>query len=50
MAAPIVGEKIMGALIDQALGILKHLSIGRAPGRGFLVRGVAGADPPSCAC
>jgi hypothetical protein len=25
----------------QTLGILKHLSIGRAPGRGFLLRGVA---------
>jgi hypothetical protein len=49
MAAPIVGEKIMGARIawrsipggDQALGILKHLSLVRAPARRFLVRGVA---------
>jgi hypothetical protein len=45
MAAPIVGEKIMGAAPipghDQALGILEHLSIGRASGRGFLLRGFA---------
>ena len=26
---------------NQALGILKHLGIGRAPGRSFLLRGVA---------
>jgi hypothetical protein len=44
MATPIVGEKIIGArnglaLIlggDQALGILKHLGIGRAPVHRFL--------------
>ena len=45
MAAPIVGEKIIGARSArrsfQALGILKHLGIGRAPGRGFLPRGLA---------
>ena len=50
MAAPIVGEKIMGAriawrsfqaAIRPALGILKHLGIGCAPGCGFLLRGVA---------
>ena len=49
MAVPIVGEKIMGALMArrsfqapiQALGILEHLSIGRASGRGFLLRGFA---------
>ena len=45
MAAPIVGEKIIGARSArrsfQALGILKHLGIGRASGRGFLLRGVA---------
>ena len=26
---------------NQALGILEHLGVGRAPGRGFLLRGVA---------
>ena len=49
MAVPIVGEKIMGALMArrsfqapiQALGILEHLSIGRASGRGFLLRSFA---------
>ena len=49
MAVPIVGEKIMGALMArrsfqapiQALGILEHLSVGRAPACGFLFRSVA---------
>ena len=49
MAVPIVGEKIMGALMArrsfqapiQALGILEHLSIGRATGRGLLLRSFA---------
>ena len=48
MAAPIVGEKIIGArnawrsfqAAIRRLGILKHLGVGRAPLRRFLVRGL----------
>src|SRR5262249_47561350 len=48
MAPPIVGEKIMGARIawlvpcaDQALSILKHLSVGRTALCRLLLRGSA---------
>jgi hypothetical protein len=46
MAAPIVGEKIIGARnawrsFQAALGILEHLGIGGAPACRFLRRGFA---------